>query len=212
MCYDEENNYLHLAYAITEKRIVMDELEEYQRQTVNTVGARIHDIGLAEMLEKLRSRSDADLLNKVNQQHIVDISIPVGAGKALIVGTLIKECLSEYIVLVFPPTGALQERSVQDLEGITGAAQLVTDETFNRLPQTGVTYVFSGSPVKMNQRNSEDRNGFDWLEEIADKKNPLAVIIDEAHQNSRSSTDSIMPVLNDIRASLGYSPLVIIVS
>lgn len=212
LCYDEENNYQRATLKATEKRIVMDALEEYQRNTVNAVGARIQDIGLAEALETLRSHSDDDLMNKVNQQRIVDISIPTGAGKALIVGTLIKEYLPEYIVLVFPPGGALQKKSAQDLENITGAAQMVTDETFNQSPQVGVTYVFSGSPLMMNQRNAKDKNGFDWLEETADKKNPLAVIIDEAHQDSRHSSDSIMPILNDIRTTLGYSPLVIVVS
>lgn len=191
-----------------------NELNEYQRHVVEQTGRRIKDSGMLKTLTSFSSSpDDSELRSKANQQHIVDISVPVGSGKTRVIGSLIKDHLPEYVVLMLATgSGALQERTVSELNEITGSAHIMSADVLKDAPAPGTVYVFKGGPEVIKRKDSEDNAFYDWLNRISSTKTPVAVIIDDSSPNTKTSFDPIMPILNDIRTSLGYSPFVIISS
>lgn len=197
-------------------------LKPYQSKTVSTVGNRINE---SEIVETLKAFADnpgsRELMQKANKQHGVQIKAPTGAGKTIIIGSLIKEHLEKFVVLVFSPgAGNLEEQTAKKLDIITSKTETINESTFNYAPVPGKNYVSnwealvsmrkgSNAYITKLSKDSENQNIFDWLGRLTKAKTPVAIIVDESHHGSAKASGAILSFLDDIRRTLGYSPYLI---
>lgn len=197
-------------------------LKKYQEETVESVGSRIKQSKVSETLKAYASNPGSkELKDKANHLHGVQIKAPTGAGKTIIIGSLIKEHLNDFVVLVFSPgAGNLEEQTAKKLNTITGATQVITESTFSFTPSPGVNYVSnwealvsmrkgSNAYITKLSKDSENSNIFDWLGELSASKTPVAIIVDESHHGSAKASGAILSFLDDIRRTLGYAPYLI---
>jgi hypothetical protein len=197
-------------------------LKKYQEETVESVGSRIKQSKIVETLKAFAANpTSKDLKNKANNLHGVQIKAPTGSGKTIIIGSLIKDHLKDFVVLVFSPgAGNLEEQTAKKLSTITGATQIITESTFSFTPSPGVNYVSnwealvsmragSNAYITKLSKDSENSNIFDWLGELSASKTPVAIIVDESHHGSAKASGAILSFLDDIRRTLGYAPYLI---
>lgn len=197
-------------------------LKKYQEEAVEAVGSRIKQSKSVETLKAFASKpADKDLKAKANHAHGVQIKAPTGAGKTIIIGSLIKDHLKDFVTLVFSPgAGNLEEQTAKKLNVITGATQVITESTFSFSPVPGMNYVSnwealvsmrkgSNAYITKLSKDSENNNIFDWLGELSASKTPVAIIVDESHHGSAKASGAILSFLEDIRRTLGYAPYLI---
>jgi hypothetical protein len=197
-------------------------LKKYQEEAVESVGTRIKQSKVTDTLKAYASNPGSkDLKDKANRLHGVQIKAPTGSGKTIIIGSLIKDYLKDFVVLVFSPgAGNLEEQTAKKLNIITGATQVITESTFSFTPSPGVNYVSnwealvsmrkgSNAYITKLSKDSENSNIFDWLGALSASKTPVAIIVDESHHGSAKASGAILSFLDDIRRTLGYAPYLI---
>lgn len=197
-------------------------LKKYQKKVVISAGNRINESAIVETLAAYAlNPTSKDLKDKANRFHGVQIKAPTGSGKTIIIGSLIKEHLKNFVVLVFSPgAGNLEEQTAKKLNVITGNTQIITESTFSFAPSPGVNYVSNwealvsmrkGSNAYLTKlsKESENSNIFDWLGKLSASKTPVAIIVDESHHGSAKASGAIKSFLDDIQRTLGYAPYLI---
>lgn len=197
-------------------------LKKYQEETVEAVGSRIKQSKIVETLKAYAANpASEELKDKANHLHGVQIEAPTGSGKTIIIGSLVKDHLKDFVVLVFSPgAGNLEEQTAKKLNTITGTTQIITESTFSFAPSPGTNYVSnwealvsmrkgSNAYITKLSKDSENSNIFDWLGELSSSKTPVAIIVDESHHGSAKASGAILSFLDDIRRTLGYAPYLI---
>lgn len=197
-------------------------LKSYQEKAVEAVGTRIRQSEMVETLALYASNPNSvDLRDKANRPHGIQIEAPTGSGKTIIIGSIIKNYLQDFVVLVFSPgAGNLEEQTAKKLDIITLNTKIITESTFSFVPVPGANYVSnwealvsmrkgSGQYLTKLSRDSENTNIFDWLGTLSASKTPVAIIVDESHHGAAKASGAILSFLDDIRRTLGYAPYLI---
>lgn len=191
-------------------------LKEFQADIVRQVGKDIQDSEVVETLRKLRGGSlNRSLWERSQERHEVLIQAPTGAGKTVILGSIIRDYLQDFVTLVFSPgAGGLEKQTADKLGIITGSTSVITESSLNVSPVEGHSYVCSwealvakddrGDYLRRLTRDSEDTNIFEWIDQVAVDKTPVAVIIDESHYGKRDSDSAIQNFMSDLCLRLGY--------
>ena len=164
---------------------------------------------------KLNNYIQSNLGNKTVDRRAL-LQAPTGAGKTVMMSSVINSNSEPAYVVLSPARGGLVEQTEDSLATYSdgGLVDLLTPDSITRMPyiQAGNTVVLSWeSSNKDNNlliRDNENGNVFDLLRATDDAGIEIVVIVDEAHF-AKSDHSKAQQFLDRIAAEIFFVPLTI---
>jgi superfamily II DNA or RNA helicase len=155
----------------------------------------------------------------------IQVTAPTGAGKTIIIGSLLLSDLKDYVSIVLSPgSGDLEQQTLNSLQKTVVGRVVRLDSTVIKHPSAnpGDVYVSNWEALVSKDkgnaystklsREGEQSNFWDLIRFFKKSNLKVAIIIDESHHGAKSAGGSIATFLEDIAKTLGVPPLFIEVS